>query len=103
MAASIATEPYADSYGRLQGQLLERYGLVAQSRLVLLARISTRIHLLEAGTGGPGVILHGGAGIGAGHNPEGGRPGKRVRLLPPDPPRHRLSHKVDHPPVGLDP
>ncbi len=102
MAASIATEPYADSYGRLQGQLLERYGLVAQSRLVLLARISTRIHLLEAGTGDPVVILHGGAGIGAEHIPVVARLVKRVRVILPDRPGHGLSDEFDYRRVDLE-
>ena len=98
---SIATEPYADSYGRLQGTLLERYGLAAQSKFVTLERISTRIHVLEAGTGDPVVILHGGAGIGAEHIPVVARLARRFQVILPDRPGHGLSDEFDYRRVDL--
>ena len=66
-------EPYADSYRRLQAKLLERYGLIAQSRFLHLEKLSTRIHVLEAGAGEPVVFLHGGGGIAAEHVPVAAR------------------------------
>jgi pimeloyl-ACP methyl ester carboxylesterase len=100
MAMSIAAEPYTDAYQRLQAKLLDRYGLAATSRVLDLKSISTRVHVLETGTGDPVVFLHGGAGIGAEHIPVVARL-TRFHVILPDRPGHGLSDEFDYRRVDL--
>lgn len=49
-------------FERLQSQLLRHYTVEATSRYVDLKKPAMRVHLLDAGSGEPVVILHGGDG-----------------------------------------
>jgi pimeloyl-ACP methyl ester carboxylesterase len=89
-------DEYTDTYRRLQAKLLDRYGLIAQSRLVYLEALGTAIHVLEAGAGDPVVILHGGAGIGAEHIAVMAALSKRFRVIVPDRPGHGLSDRYEY-------
>jgi pimeloyl-ACP methyl ester carboxylesterase len=92
----VEMEAYEEAYLRLQGKLLHRYGVEARSRFVRLGPIGTRVHVLEAGSGHPVVILHGGAGIGAEHIPVMARLARRFRVVVPDRPGHGLSDAFDY-------
>ena len=92
----IEAKNYVSKYGRLQAELLHRYGFDAASRFVQLQSIPTRIHLLEGGSGDPVVLLHGGAGIGAEHIDVAARLSKRFRVIVPDRPGHGLSEAFDY-------
>jgi pimeloyl-ACP methyl ester carboxylesterase len=92
----VKADPYEEAYRSLQAKLLDRYGVNARSRFLHLQRIGTHIHMLEAGSGEPVVILHGGAGIGAEHIPIMARLSKRFRVVVPDRPGHGLSDEFDY-------
>lgn len=87
---------YEELYERLQGQLLKRAGAEVTSRYVDLPQAGARVHLLEAGTGDPVVILHGGAGVGAEHIPLLAHLSRRFRVVLPDRPGHGLSGDFDY-------
>ncbi len=92
----MADETYQAEYQRLQAKLLDSHRLVAQSRFLHLEPLGTRVHVLEAGTGDPVVILHGGGGIGAEHIPVMARLAKRFHVIVPDRPGHGLSDEFDY-------
>jgi pimeloyl-ACP methyl ester carboxylesterase len=96
----VEFDRYAEKYQRLQAKLLDRYGVEARSRFTRLEHIDTRVHMLEAGSGEPVVILHGGAGIGAEHIPVIPRLAQRFRVILPDRPGHGLSDQFGY--RGLD-
>ena len=91
----------ADSYQRLQAQLLDRHGVAARSRFCDLKRVPGRIHVLEFGTGDPVVFLHGGAGIGAEHIAVAARLAERFHVIVPDRPGHGLSEEFDYRRIDL--
>ena len=95
------SDQLADSYQRLQAQLLGRYGVAARSRFCDLRKVPARVHVLEFGTGDPVVFLHGGAGIGAEHIPVAVRLAERFRVIVPDRPGHGLSEEFDYRGVDL--
>src|SRR5512142_133461 len=86
---------YQQTYSGLQHSLLERSGVSVQSRFVSLTNIG-KVHVLEAGSGPPVLILHGGAGIGAEHIPLLAQLSKRYRVILPDRPGHGLSDDFDY-------
>jgi len=92
----VSNERYVESYRQLQAKLLDRYGLIAQSRFLTLKKLSTRIHVLEAGAGEPILFLHGGGGIGAEHIPVAAHLAKNFRVIMPDRPGHGLSDEFDY-------
>jgi pimeloyl-ACP methyl ester carboxylesterase len=96
MQDGIQAEDYVNTYGRLQAELLHRYGFDAHSRFLPLKQIPTRIHLLEGGSGDPVILLHGGAGIGAEHIDVAARLSKGFRVIVPDRPGHGLSDAFDY-------
>lgn len=96
MAEKMRHADYAATYRRAQDALLRRYGVNAASRFVHLERIGSRVHLLEAGSGEPVLILHGGAGVGAEHIPIMARLAERYRVLLPDRPGHGLSDEFEY-------
>lgn len=51
-----------ESFIELQEKLLNHYGVIAKSRYVDLKEPKLRAHVLEAGSGPPVIILHGGDG-----------------------------------------
>jgi pimeloyl-ACP methyl ester carboxylesterase len=92
----VNNERYFECYRQLQAKLLDRYGLIAQSRFLNLEKLSTRIHVLEAGAGEPIVFLHGGGGIAAEHIPVAAHLAKKFRVIMPDRPGHGLSDEFDY-------
>jgi pimeloyl-ACP methyl ester carboxylesterase len=57
-------QPARALFARRQQALLDYYGVDAVSRRLLLAPLALRLHVLEAGSGAPAIVLHGGDGQG---------------------------------------
>ncbi len=62
MSGNDDLPPAAVRFVEVQRQLLDYYGVRAESRFVSLREPAMRAHVLEAGDGEPLVILHGGDG-----------------------------------------
>lgn len=62
MSADDDLPPAAARFAEVQRQLLDYYGVRAESRFVPLREPAMRAHVLEAGEGEPMVIRHGGDG-----------------------------------------
>src|SRR5690606_22468463 len=75
----------AERYARLQRALLAGSGLQCSERDVLLPSSSLRAHVVEAGSGPPLLLVHGGNGVGAQWLPLMTRLAGR-RLIVPDRP-----------------
>ena len=86
-----------------QDNVLRHYGVSAASRYVSLAKPPMRAHVLEAGTGTPILILHGGDGEAMNWAPLIAELQHRVHVFAVDRPGFGLSDAFDYRGVALRP
>ena len=89
------------SFAELERELLDFYGVDAQSRFLDLARPRMRAHVLEAGEGPPALFLHGGDGEAVNWAPLMARLQDDARLYGVDRPGFGLSDRFDYRAVDL--
>lgn len=89
------------TFVELQDQLLDFFGVRAESRFVEIASPRMRVHVLEAGAGDPIVVFHGGDGEGVDWAPLMAELQDDVRLIAVDRPGFGLSDRFDYRSVDL--
>jgi len=88
-------------FSELERQMLERYEVRAQSRYVALAEPQMQVHVLEAGSGEPVLIFHGGDGEAVDWAPLMGRIQDDVHVFGVDRPGFGLTDPFDYSAVNL--
>ena len=88
-------------FTEFQQRMLDHYGIRASDRYLDLAKPQMRVHLLEAGTGEPALIFHGGDGEAVDWAPLIGRIQDRVHMFAVDRPGFGLSDPFDYRRVDL--
>ncbi len=83
-------------FARMQGLLLDHYGVKAESRFLALREPAMRAHALDAGRGEPLVLIHGGDGEGATWTPLIAELQHEYRVLAVDRPGFGLSDPFDY-------
>jgi len=86
---------------QLQGQVLDYYGVAATSRFLALDKPRMRAHVLDAGTGEPLIVLHGGDGEGVTWAPLMAPLQEDARIYAVDRPGFGLSDAFDYRTVDL--
>lgn len=94
---STATERFR----RLQDAALAENGISATSRFIDLRSPPIRVHVLEAGTGDPVLMIHGGNSVAISWGPLIGRLAPRFHLIMPDRPGCGLTTSFDYRGVNL--
>ncbi len=90
-----------DRFRELQARLLDFYGVKARSRFLPLALPPLRAHVLEAGTGEPLIVFHGGDGEAVNWAPLMAPLQAHARLVAVDRPGFGLSDPFDYRTVDL--
>lgn len=83
-------------FARMQGLLLDHYGVKAESRYLALREPAMRAHVLDAGQGEPLVLIHGGDGEGVTWAPLMAELQHDFRVLAVDRPGFGLSDPFDY-------
>lgn len=90
-----------DRFAALQAEMLAFYGLNAVSRYVTLQAPPIRLHMLEAGSGEPAIIFHGGDGQGIDWAPLMSELQRDLHMFAVDRPGFGLSDPFDYRGVDL--
>jgi 2-hydroxy-6-oxonona-2,4-dienedioate hydrolase len=91
--------PEVEHFRQVEERLLAKHSVAARSRFVHLHNPDLTARVLEAGTGEPLVLIHGGGGCRAQFAPLMGRLQQSARCYSPDRPGCGLSDKIDY--VGI--
>ncbi len=83
-------------FARMQGLLLDHYGVKAESRYLALREPAMRAHVLDAGRGEPLVLIHGGDGEGVTWAPLMAELQHDFRVIAVDRPGFGLSDPFDY-------
>jgi serine/threonine protein kinase/pimeloyl-ACP methyl ester carboxylesterase/tetratricopeptide (TPR) repeat protein len=94
-ALTTPGDPLA-TYRTAQQALLRRYGVVATSRYVRLKKPAMTVHVLEAGSGEPVLLLHGGNATAAQLAPIMAALQGHFRVIAPDRPGCGLTDMIDY-------
>jgi pimeloyl-ACP methyl ester carboxylesterase len=94
-------ETAAERFRRLEETVLAESGVTATSRFIDVRTPPLRVHLLEAGTGDPVLMVHGGNGVAISWAPLLARLAPRFHLLMPDRPGCGLTTTFDYRGVDL--
>lgn len=91
-----STHSTREEFQQKRREVFQRHGIQAASRFVTLAEPAIETHFLEAGSGLPVVVIHGGGGDGSGWVSILEPLSREFRLLVPDRPGHGLSQSFDY-------
>jgi pimeloyl-ACP methyl ester carboxylesterase len=100
-STTATLNPAIERFQVLQDRLLAHYGVEAVSRYYQLSKPPMKVHVLDAGSGEPVILLHGGDGEGVNWAPTMGPLQSRARVIAVDRPGFGLSDAFDYSKVDL--
>ena len=98
---ALTPGPEVDQFKAAQDRLLKRFGVPARSHFLKLKKPLLQTQVLEAGSGSPVLLLHGGGGTAASWAPLMARLQDRFHCFAPDRPGCGLSDKIDYRDIPL--